>query len=67
MDAMTKGTQAALHFATAAVAGPALVGASLFFPASKPVRVFLGATGILITLSHYAFFDDMMRNRGQST
>jgi hypothetical protein len=66
MDAMTKGTQAALHFATAAVAGPALVGVSLFYPASKPVRVFIGATGVLLTLSHYAFFDEMMRLRNKS-
>lgn len=62
MDAVTKHSQTALHFATAAIAGPALIGVSLFYVENKPVRIFLGVTGVVLTLSHYAFLHSMLRS-----
>ena len=63
MDALTKNTQTALHLATAAVAGPALIWAGYVYPGSWKGKAFLSLTGIALLVTHYAYLEQDFRNR----
>lgn len=53
--------QAIAHWATAAIAGPALIWAGYVYPGSWKSRLFLGLTGVAVIVTHYSFFDAAIR------
>ena len=63
MDALTQKTQTALHLATAAIAGPALIWSALTYTGSARVRYFLGITGVMVCVTHFAYVDDALKSR----
>jgi hypothetical protein len=63
MDWITKNGQTALHMATAAVAGPALIWAGYVYPGSWKGKAFLSLTGVALLVSHYAYLEQDFRSR----
>lgn len=59
----TQNTRTALHLATAAIAGPALIWAGYAYPGSWKSRLFLGLTGVAVVVTHYHYFDSAIRQK----